>query len=158
MKALLVVLAVTSTLTAAPTAANHDTLCDRLSLAPTCDTPAELEARYVCWAVPAMSASKMEDQAPTDDLWWEVQSWGFHGCPDSSGDIVRVIGTLNWTFDGQGGFLPPRTCMGYGDCTNDSDVYQLVAGPVGFGVVTVSTTSPNRGDGAVFDAAEYVFT
>jgi hypothetical protein len=161
MRALSVTLACTAFLagTAAPPArANHDTLCERLAIEPTCDTLPELEERYQCWAVPAMSARKDSEPDASGMLWWIVEAWGFHGCPDSSGDIVRVDGRLLWTFDGQGWALPPRTCTGYGTCTSYSQEYDVWAPTIAVGYVHVATGSADRPDGGNADTADYLFT
>lgn len=156
MKCRVAVLALVTSLAGTPAAASHESLCERFGAEETCESVPELEERYLCWAFPSMSAERQGTQA--DEVEWHVRAQGFHGCPNAEGDIVRVTGTLKWSFGGAGLELPLRICHGYGTCETDSDVYQIWAPPIVAGFAKATSTSAYRSDGTAVGIADYVFT
>jgi hypothetical protein len=77
-----------------------DEVCDAWSVAQQlCDAAATaVSGRYTCYAGVDMAASYEPDPGVPGLGLWTADAYGFHGCPDRSGDVVRVVGAMEALF------------------------------------------------------------
>lgn len=134
-----------------------DEVCDAWSVAHSlCEaSEAMVEARYACYADPDVSASRGTHPFFPDVVLWTVHSYGFHGCPDRSGDPVRVVGALEALFNGE--VVAAEICGDLGSCTT-SRTNAVLGYQYAFAVAIATTTTYSDVAGTVTGKEYFVWT
>jgi hypothetical protein len=129
--------------------------CDNVAIEDLCTMAGgNEELPQQCAADPAMNATDTGGDEVVRH--WEVQAWGFHSCPNSHGDMVRMGGGMQWEFAGVSPFIP-RTCSGLSQCVNDSGIYQIDGPPVVLAAVQVATYTVDEPLWANGGSREFIF-
>ena len=133
----------------------HERVCERIDLEALCEARIVQEELLTCWAEASMAATASGSVAVVERT-WEVEAWGFHGCPDLDGRAVSMTGVLRWDFDVQAMYLP-RTCTASGSCTNYSGIYEITAPATTVGRTHTTTATAEVPHWANSHTQTYVF-